>query len=220
MPEIYPAEVSVNNYQVRRATVDDLPYLLALWQGMNFSTDGLDQRLTEFQVATDGQGALLGAVGFEVAGQQGRIHHEAFGDFALAEQLRPLFWKKLLMLAQNNLVFRLWTQEDAPFWKQTGLQAAPREILQKLPAKWTNDSGGWLTLQIKEDAAIQALSVDQEFAALMREEREKIVVRTRIFKMAGMVTAILFALLVGAMLLYVFRRDPAILQNLGGVLRK
>ena len=55
---------------------------------------------------------------------------------------------------------------------------------------------------------------------MMRDEREKIVVRTRMFKMAGMVTAILFALLVGAMLLYVFRRDPAILQNLGGVLRK
>ena len=200
--------------------MDDLPGLVALWQGMNFSTDGLDQRLTEFQVAVDGQGALLGAVGFETAGQQGRIHHEAFGDFALAEQLRPLFWNKILMLAQNNLVFRLWTQEDAPFWKQTGLQSPPRDVLQKLPAKWLNAQGGWLTLQLKEDAAIQALAVDQEFAAMMREEREKIVVRTRMFKMAGMVTAILFALLVGAMLLYVFRRDPAILQNLGGVLRK
>ena len=220
MPEIYPAEVSVNNYQVRRATVDDLPYLLALWQGMNFPTDGLDQRLTEFQVATDGQGALLGAVGFEVTGQQGRIHHEAFGDFSLAEQLRPLFWEKILMLAQNKLVFRLWTQEDAPFWKQTGLQSPPRDVLQKLPAKWTNAQGGWLTLQLKDEAAIQALSVDQEFAAMMQAERESIAARVRMLRTAGLVTAILIAVLVGAMILYVFRRDPAILQNLGSVWRK
>ena len=208
------------NFRVRRATVDDLPGLAALWQGMNFATEGLDQRLTEFQVAVDGQGALLGAVGFEVAGQQGRIHHEAFGDFALAERLRPMFWERILMLAQNNLVFRLWTQEDAPFWKQTGLQSPPRDVLQKLPAKWLNAQGVWLTLQIKEEAAIRALSVDQEFAGLMQAERETIAARVQMFKMAGMVTAILFALLVGAMLLYVFRRDPAILQNLGGVLRR
>lgn len=209
-----------SNFCVRRATVDDLPGLAALWQDMNFSTDGLDQRLTEFQVAVDGQGALLGAVGFEVAGQQGRIHHEAFGDFALAEQLRPLFWERILMLAQNNMVFRLWTQEDAPFWKQTGLQSPPREVLQKLPAKWMNAQGVWLTLQIKDEAAIRALSVDQEFAGLMQAERETIAARVQMFKMAGMVTAILFAMLVGAMLLYVFHRDPAILQNLGGVLRR
>lgn len=208
------------NFRVRRAVIDDLPGLLELWQGMNFTTDGLDQRLTEFQVATDGQGNLLGAVAFEIAGSQGRIHHEAFGDFSLAEQLRPLFWEKIQMLAQNNGVFRLWTQEDAPFWKQTGLQTPPREVLQKLPAKWTNAQGGWLTLQLKDEAAIKALSVDQEFAAMMQAERERIAARVQWFKNVGMVTAVLFALLVGALLFYVFRRDPAILQNLGGFLRK
>ena len=208
------------NFRVRRAVIDDLPGLLELWQVMNFSTEGLDQRLTEFQVATDGQGNLLGAVGFEVAGAQGRIHHEAFGDFGLAEQLRPLFWEKIQMLAQNNGVFRLWTQEDAPFWRQTGLQTPPRDVLQKLPAKWLNDQGGWLTLQLKDEAAIKALSVDQEFAALMQAEREKIAARVKLFQTSGMVLAILIALLVGALLVYVFRRDPAILQNLGGVLRR
>jgi len=165
----------------------------------------LDQRLTEFQVATDGQGNLLGAVALEIAGSQGRIHHEAFDDFGLAERLRPLFWDKIRMLAQNSGVFRLWTQENAPFWKQTGLQPADRAALQKLPAKWTNAQGDWLTLQLKDEAAIKALSVDQEFAAMMQAEREQIAVRAQMFKKVGMAVAILFALVVTVMLIYLLR---------------
>jgi N-acetylglutamate synthase-like GNAT family acetyltransferase len=208
-------------FQVRRATVDDLPALTALWQAMGFPVAelNLEKRLTEFQVAVAADGRLLGAVALETAGSQGRIHHEAFEDFGLADQLRPLFWEKFRMLAQNNSVFRLWTQENAPFWKQSGLQAADRAVLQKLPAKWTNAGGGWLTLQLKDEAAIQAVSVDQEFAALMQAEREQIAARAVLFKKVGMVAALLFALLVGALILYVFRRDPAILQNIGSGLR-
>ncbi|MCX6894687.1 MAG: hypothetical protein NTZ16_04140 [Verrucomicrobia bacterium] len=214
--------MSENSYRVRRATVDDLPALTALWQTMAFpvAEPHLEKRLTEFQVAVDAGDKVLGAVALEIAGAQGRIHHEAFDDFGLAERLRPLFWDKIQMLAQNNGVFRLWTQEDAPFWKQTGLQTPPRDILQKLPAKWTNAQGGWLTLPLKDEAAIKALSVDQEFAAMMQAERERIAARVQWFKTVGMLTAVLFALLVGALLIYVFRRDPAILQNLGGFLRK
>jgi hypothetical protein len=159
---------------------------------------------------------LLGAVGFETAGQQGRIHHEAFDDFGLADTLRQLLWERIQMLAQNHGVFRVWTQEDAPFWKQAGLQTPPRPVLQKLPAKWTNAQGGWLTLQLKEEAAIQALSVDQEFAAAIRAERERIAARVQRFKMVAFGFAILIAVLVGALLLYLFSRNPGMFNHLGG----
>jgi N-acetylglutamate synthase-like GNAT family acetyltransferase len=214
--------MSSANLQVRRATVDDLPGLNALWTAMHFPVAELDleKRLTEFQVAVDGAGKLLGTVAFEVAGQQGRIHHEAFGDFGVADQVRPFFWEKIQILAQNNGVFRVWSQEDAPFWKQTGLQPVDKITLQKLPAKWTNASGGWLSLQLKDEVAIQALTVDGEFAAQMQAEREKILARTKVLKTIGLALAILVALLVGGLMFYVFRRDPTILQDFGSGWRK
>jgi N-acetylglutamate synthase-like GNAT family acetyltransferase len=208
-------------FQIRRATVDDLPRLLELWQGMAFPLKELDleKRLTEFQVAVDNEGNVLGAIGLDVAGAQGRIHHEAFDDFGLAADLRPLFWERILMLAQNSGVFRLWTQETAPFWKQCGLQPADKPTLQKLPGKWISAAADWHTLQLKDESAFQAAAWDQEFAAMIRAERERVAARVEFFKKAGLITAILFAMLVAVMLLYLFRRDPTILQNISNSLK-
>ena len=204
--------MSSANYLVRRAVVDDLPALIPLWQGMNYSPEELERRLTDFQVAVDGQGKLLGAVAFEAAGQQGRVHHEAFHDFSLAEHLRPLLWEKIQMLAQNNGVFRAWTQEDAPFWKQMGFQSAEREALQKLPAKWTAQ-GKWLTLPLKAEEAIKALSVDAEFVQYIKAEREKTTAQARVLKKVGLLLAILLALFVGALAIYAFLHDPALRER-------
>ena len=208
--------MSSANYLVRRAVVDDLPALEPLWQSMNFSPEELEKRLTDFQVAVDGQEKVLGAVAFEVVGNQGRIHHEAFSDFGVADAVRLLFWEKLQMLAQNNLVFRVWTQETAPFWKQAGLQPPGKDELQKLPAKWTA-AGGWLTLQLKEEAAIQALTGTGEIEMLMQMERERTrhtLKRAKLLKTVATVLAIIFAVFVGAMILYAFKHDPNLMERL------
>jgi hypothetical protein len=214
--ELLSGAMSSANYLVRRAVIDDLPVLIPLWRGMNFVPEELEKRLTDFQVAVDGQGTVLGAVAFEVAGQQGRIHHEAFGDFGVADAVRPLFWDKIQMLALNNTVFRVWTQEDAPFWRQIGLQPAAREVQQKLPAKWSAQ-GQWFTLQLKEEAAIKVLSGEGEFEAILREERaasqEALERRTRTIKTAATVIAILLAALVGALVIYAIKRDPSLLNR-------
>ena len=87
--------VSSSNYRVRRATLDDIGQLTALWESMLYPTPDLARRVTEFQVAEGPDGAVLGALGLQIAERQGRVHSEAFGDFALAEQLRPLLWETL-----------------------------------------------------------------------------------------------------------------------------
>jgi hypothetical protein len=191
--------------------------LIPLWAGMNFPREELEKRLTDFQVGVDGEGRLLGGVAFEVAGNQGRIHHEAFGDFGVADILRPLLWDKIQMLAQNNLVFRVWTQEVAPFWKQTGLQPPTREALQKIPAKWSTQ-GQWLTLQLKEEAAIKALSGEGEFEAILRSEREAsreaMERRTRTIKRAATTLAILLVIFIAALIVYAFMHDPRLMERL------
>ena len=50
------------NYRVRRATLDDIDQLLVLWQSMQFLTDDLAKRITEFQVAEAMDQKLVGAV--------------------------------------------------------------------------------------------------------------------------------------------------------------
>lgn len=208
--------MSPETFSIRRATVDDLRALQTLWREMRFRADELERRPTDFQVAVDGRGDVLGAVALEIAGSQARIHHEAFHDFGLADALRPLFWKSFQALAASHGLFRLWTQEDAPFWKQAGLQPASKELLQTIPAKWSNDRGGWLTLALKDEAAIAALTADTELDVLMkirREESSRTLARVDLLKKAAMVVALIFSLLVAAMILFMVRRDPALLQG-------
>src|SRR2546425_12217948 len=118
-------------YRVRRATLDDIGQLSALWQSMHLAADGLSKRVTEFQVAESAEGKLLGAVGLQIAERQGCVHSEAFTDFALAEHLRPLLWERLQSIAVNHGLRRLWTQEKAPFWNHCGLVQPEAETLQK-----------------------------------------------------------------------------------------
>ena len=141
-------------YRVRRATVEDLGTLKAMWQEMRYSAEELERRLTEFQVAESADGKVVGGWGYQMEGRQGRIHSEAFSDFAVADIVRPLFWQRLQSLSSNHGVFRLWTQENTPFWTRNG-RTAP----------------GWLTLQLKDEEAIATL--EKEFAMFKEAEKQE-----------------------------------------------
>ena len=57
--------MSSSPYRVRRATLDDIRQLTTLWQSMQFPVEDLAKRVTEFQVAEDASGNVLGAVGLQ-----------------------------------------------------------------------------------------------------------------------------------------------------------
>src|SRR5262245_20819344 len=105
------AAMSSSQFLVRRATLDDLSQLVALWESMQFPALELSKHITEFQVAVDHAGTLLGALGFQIAERQGRVHHEAFADFTWADELRPMLWDRLQSVALNHGLLRVWTQE-------------------------------------------------------------------------------------------------------------
>jgi|ERR1051325_2597390 N-acetylglutamate synthase-like GNAT family acetyltransferase len=203
------------NYRVRRATLDDIGALSALWQTMRFPVEDLGKRITEFQVAEGGEGKILGAIGLQIAERQGRIHSEAFTDFSLADRLRPLFWERLQSIATNHGLLRLWTCEEAPFWTHCGLVKADPEVLAKLPAPWRSAAPNWLTLKLKDD--IQAvLSADKEFEMFMASERERTqraLKHARILKLLATLLAVaIFGLIcVGAF--FVLRHNPQLLRR-------
>jgi hypothetical protein len=201
--------MTVSNYRVRRATLDDISQLTAIWKSMGFPADELAKRVTEFQVAEGAEGKVLGAVGLQIAQRQGRVHSEGFSDFALADQLRPLLWDRAHAVATNHGLFRLWTQEQAPFWSHCGLITADAEALGKLPAAWRNSSQSWLTLKLKED--VETVSLDKEFALFMESEKQrtqKAFEHAKILKVVAtlLALAILALVMVGAFL--VIRRNP------------
>jgi N-acetylglutamate synthase-like GNAT family acetyltransferase len=192
----------MSEYRTRRATVEDLPHLAALWTAVQLPAAELEKQFTDFQVAEDGAGKVAGAIALQVNGSNGRIHSEAFVDFALSDELRPVLWARLLTVAQNHGLFRLWTMETAPWWKKdAGFSAPPDELLQKLPASFGAAPGAWLTLRLKEETADpERLEKELEaFKEAERLKREKLVAQAQVIRIIGtLISALLlvFALIV------------------------
>jgi N-acetylglutamate synthase-like GNAT family acetyltransferase len=205
--------MSSTPYQVRRATLEDLPALTALWQSMRFETDPLARHVTDFQVAVDAQNTLLGCLAIQINSRHGLLHSEAFTDFGLAETLRELLWQRMNSVATNHGLLRLWTREEAPFWSRCGLESASEETLKLLPEAWRGPTVGWLTLKLKDDLDTAIASVDKEFAIFMQLEKDR---TKRLTKSAKVVKTIIIAVLIIALLGVLIWASLTILHNAMG----
>jgi hypothetical protein len=207
--------VNPSNYRVRRATLDDISQLTAVWQSMNFPVEDLAKRITEFQVGEDAEGRLLGAIGLQMSEKQGLIHSEAFDDFAHAEALRPLIWERLNAVATNHGLLRLWTREQAPFWSRCGLTAPGADTLEKLPKIWKGPTTGWLTLKLRDDVEA-LLSADQEFALFMQSEKQRTqrtLQQAKVLKMLATLIALAVLVIAAAGIIMMIRRNPHLIPH-------
>ena len=186
-----------------------------MWESMYYPTEELARRVTEFQVAEGPDGKVLGALGLQIAERQGRVHSEAFSDFALSEQLRPLLWDRVHAVTTNQGLLRVWTQEQAPFWNHCGLAKADHEALEKLPAAWRGSSSDWRTLKLRDDVET-VMSVDKEFAVFMQSEKqrtEQVFRRARALKTLATVIALALLLAVVGWAVSLFLRNPGLLHR-------
>jgi len=201
------------NHQVRRATIEDLPQLITLWQQEDLPWEKLEKRLKEFQVV-EGEGAeVLGVLGLEVAGLEGRVHSEAFARPELGDPLRDLLWERAQIVAKNHGLVRLWSQFSTPFWNRCGFHAAPAEMIEKLPPAFGGNPAPWRYIQLRDDTALPA-SVDKEFAVFKEMEQaqtQKIFQRAKVLKfIAALVVLAVFGLIAIWVLLWfkTQRRPP------------
>ncbi|MGA2181201.1 MAG: hypothetical protein ABSH15_16675 [Verrucomicrobiota bacterium] len=162
--------MSSPNLRIRRATTDDFQSLKSLWNSMRLPTGELEKRLTEFQVIETADGQIVGAIGVQIIRQHALLHSEGYTDFAMADAARQLFWERIQTIAAHHGVFRLWTQENSPFWVRWGFQPATIELLERLPGEWKRSEGKWLTIQLKNEEAIAALEKELE---TFRESEKK-----------------------------------------------
>jgi hypothetical protein len=181
--------------RIRRATVDDRAALNAIWSAMRLPADELEKRLTEFQVVEPADGEVVGAIGVQFSKQHALLHSEGYSDFGIADAARQLFWDRIQTLCANLGVFRVWTQERSPFWKSFGFQPPTAGILDRLPHEWRNEfTGGWLTLQLKNEEVITA-ALEKQFAGFMageKKETERLAEKARNLRTA--ITVIGFAI--------------------------
>ena len=201
-----------STYRVRRATQEDLAQLKGLWTSMQLPAENLSKQLTDFQVVESADGQLAGAIGIQILGSHARMHSEAYRDFALADTLRPLLTDRIRSLASNHGVFRLWTQEKSPYWSRNGFQTAQPDALKKMPEAWAQPGADWLTLQLKDEAAL--VSIEKELALFMESEKQR-TARTfqqvqTIKRVATWVALVLAVFVLGA-IVYIFLRNPGVL---------
>ena len=168
---------------------------------MRFPVPELSKQITEFQVAENQNGEIVGALALQMAERQGRIHSEGFTDFSLADALRPKLWERLQSVATNHGLLRFWTQENAPFWSHGGLDKADQETLAKLPAAWRGLPGPWFTLKLREDLDT-LISADREFAVFMQAEKERTQRTFQQARVMKIVASIIALALLGAVVIF------------------
>jgi len=162
--------MSLPSLRIRRATVEDLDALKAVWLSMRLPADQLESRLTEFQVV-ERDGEVVGAIGCQIIRTAALLHSEGYSDFSVADPAREMFWERIQTLAANHGVFRLWTQETSPFWLRWGFQPAADEALARLPDEWKSSPEKWFTLELKNEAVISAV-MEKQFASFHSSEKK------------------------------------------------
>ena len=200
------AEENTNpEYQARRATLEDLPALRSLWHNARLPEADLEKRFTEFQVVPAADGNILAAVGLQMLKQNGYIHSEAFTDPELDAELRPLLWRRLLTVAKNNGLVRVWTLPTAHFYREQGFLDVDDALRQKVPAEFGNPGADWISLKLKDDAVISAEREFEMFAMAQREESERMISQAKAFRV--MAYGLLFLGMIGiAVLAYLYSR--------------
>jgi N-acetylglutamate synthase-like GNAT family acetyltransferase len=204
--------MNLSAIRIRRATTDDFQSLKSLWNSMRLPTDELEKRLTEFQVIEAADGQIVGAIGVQITGHHALLHSEGYTDFSVADAARQLFWERIQTIAPHHGVFRLWTQENSPFWVRWGFQPANAETLERLPAEWKRSEEKWLTLQLKNEEAIATLEKELE---LFRESEKKRTAQTldQARTMTTTITVIAFILgivLIGVAIYLFVRRGSSL----------
>jgi N-acetylglutamate synthase-like GNAT family acetyltransferase len=195
-------------FQARRATVEDLPRLKELWAVMQLPHAELERQLTDFQVAVDENGEVIGGIAFQISHRHACLHSEAFGDFSLAEYARPVLWARMQNLATNHGLVRLWTREQSPFWSRNGFQSATETALERMPPNWNRLGNGWLTLKLKDEEALASL--DKEFALFVeteKQQRAQVLSHAKILRTVFLGAVILIAIVIAAGALWVFLRQ-------------
>ncbi len=194
---------------LRRATLDDLESLRGLWRECRLPEHELERRFTEFQLALDPQGWIVGCLGLRFAGAHGCVHSLGLRRPELETELSGALLERALALAQQHGALRLWTRQHSAFWTEHGFQPAGTSELADLPPALGTSTESWLTRKLREEP-LKLIAAEEQLEAFLEMERlrtERLVRRGQLLKMAATgIAAVIFGLAV-VVLFAVLRRN-------------
>lgn len=201
--------------RARRATVDDLPALQALWQRADLPWDQLDRYVTEFLVVPgEEEGTLLAAIGLQIDGDQALTHSEALFPGEDTDVLRSALWLRLQIVARNQGAVQLWTLEDAPFWRSVFTRAEPA-VIQQLKSSFADPTAEWWTFQLIDPVKAQKL-VDERMAiweASRQADSTQLADSIQRFRQFSFLIVGVVIAMMAIMVLYVVIRRPEAFQQ-------
>jgi N-acetylglutamate synthase-like GNAT family acetyltransferase len=196
----------------RRATIEDLGALEILWSQSGLPAAELVKFLTEFHVVTDPDGQILHAIGLLVEGDQALLHSEALSvpQSIEPDACRAAVWRRLRILARNQGISRIWTQEDAEYWQVSGYQPiSESQLPAELPSFVPREAGWWM--HQSPDAAQADLMVQREFAlwkTQREQESQSFQQRVKAFRAVALVLFALSLILLLGFLFYAAKLRP------------
>ncbi len=197
-------------FEVRRATLDDLDGLKTLWEQARLPVLELERHLTEFQVVVTPAGGIIGALGLRVQGKHGLLHSEAFVHPEAEDGYRPRIWQRLMNIARNRGLARLWTLEESPFWHQQGFAPPTEDVWKKFPVELGNPRANWATLSLRDESQ-DAIALEKEFELFQQTQRastEQLMQSARLFKYLAWVILVIAVVAGVIFLAKVFTRVP------------
>jgi len=195
--------VNATELKARRATIDDLPALQDLWREAGLPWEDLEKFVTEFQVVPDEEGALLGAVGLQVDGTEGLLHSEAIRTGDQADDVRQLLWARIQIVGRNLGVGRVWTLEDAAYWR-SAFRVATSEETQKLKATFADAGSIWWIHPLVDAARAEKLAAEHMIRWMEMRGEEKGQMESTIRNVRILAWIVVALVAAGALALVVF----------------
>ena len=202
----------------RRATLEDLESLQGLWAAAGLPADELARFLGEFQVVTDPQGRLVHSIGLLVEGDQALLHSEASAQSPSEDPDvgRAAAWRRLRIVARNQGISRIWTREDADYWRTCGFHPVTvAELPRELPPFLQREDGWWVYQHPEPAQADQLVKREMALWKTQREqESETFQRKVRTFKAVALGLFALAMILLLAFLFTVMRLRPDAFRSL------
>lgn len=197
-------DVDPGHFQTRRATLEDLPSLVALWEVNQLSASELERHLTEFQLAFRSDGVLVAGIGFRALHTQGLLHSEAAYSPRHIDEARPALWERIKNLARNQGMARVWFRgSPAEYWRGVGFREARDDELDRLPPGFGAGRDTWWVYAFWDEAQVQRQLAEriESFHETEQANNERFRRQALVFKwIAGLIA---FGFLVGAVILLV-----------------